>query len=97
MLASTLLALFVLSSSAVAVPVQPLIVAPFDPSKILCQLPILKKYLCPLAGTAALNRSTPLGTARGTTDVDGAYRFPVRYASAPRWSPSTVAAAWNLP
>ncbi|KAH9483951.1 cAMP-regulated D2 protein [Psilocybe cubensis] len=91
------LALFAISSSVAAVPLQPLIVPPFDPSKILCQLPILKKYLCPLAGTAALNRATPLGTARGVADVDGAYRFPVRYASAPRWGPSTLVSSWDLP
>ncbi|TFK38938.1 alpha/beta-hydrolase [Crucibulum laeve] len=68
-----------------------------DPQKILCQLPILKKFLCPLTGTAALNRQTPIGIANGVLDPDGAYRFIVKYASANRWAPSAVVTAWNLP
>jgi len=80
-----------------ALPQGPLVVRPNDPKKILCQLPILKKFLCPLSGSSATNRPTPLGTARGTVDPSGTYRFPVKYASAPRWGPSTLVTTWDLP
>ncbi|KAJ7122106.1 Alpha/Beta hydrolase protein [Mycena epipterygia] len=45
----------------------------------------------------AISVSTPLGTAQGTLDVDGAHRFSVRYAKATRWAPSTIVTEWNLP
>lgn len=90
-----LVALLVLPS--LALPQSALIVRPNDPKKILCQLPILKQFLCPFSGPTATNRPTPLGTAHGTIDPSGAYRFPVKYASAPRWGPSTVVTAWDLP
>ncbi|KAF8201777.1 Alpha/Beta hydrolase protein [Pholiota molesta] len=35
-------------------------------------------------------KDTPLGTANGVLDPQGAYRFSVKYASAARWAPSTV-------
>ncbi|KAJ6461736.1 alpha/beta-hydrolase [Mycena sanguinolenta] len=41
--------------------------------------------------------STPLGTAQGILDVDGANRFAVRYANATRWAPSNVVTEWQLP
>jgi hypothetical protein len=82
---------------SLALPQGPLIVRPNDPKKILCQLPILKYFLCPLSGSSATNRPTPLGTAHGTVDSSGAYRFPVKYASAPRWGASTLVTAWDLP
>jgi hypothetical protein len=47
--------------------------------------------------SAVLTLKTPLGTASGTRDAAGTYRFPVRYASANRWAPSTVPAMWALP
>ena len=47
--------------------------------------------------SAVLTVKTPLGTASGTSDPAGTYRFPVKYASANRWAPSTVAATWALP
>jgi len=80
-----------------ALPQGPLIVRPNDPNKILCQLSILKQFLCPCSGSSATNRPTPLGTAHATVDSSGAYRFPVKYASAPRWGPSTLVTAWDLP
>lgn len=46
---------------------------------------------------SVVNVETPLGTASGTLDPAGACRFPVKYASANRWAPSTVAAVWALP
>ncbi len=68
-----------------------------DPDDILCQLPILKKFLCPRQGQNALTRQTVLGIARGTQDPSGAYRFTVKYANSERWQPSTVVSSWNLP
>lgn len=47
--------------------------------------------------SAVFTVKTPLGTASGTPDPAGTYRFPVKYASANRWAPSTVATAWALP
>ncbi|KAF8798128.1 alpha/beta-hydrolase [Phlegmacium glaucopus] len=55
-----------------------------------CQSPA-----CPPLGLTT--RQTPLGTASGIVDPAGAYRFPVKYASANRWASSTVATAWTLP
>ncbi|KAJ7146567.1 alpha/beta-hydrolase [Mycena epipterygia] len=46
---------------------------------------------------ATVSVSTPLGTAQGTLDVDGAHRFSVRYANATRWAPSSIVTEWNLP
>ncbi|KAJ7627370.1 alpha/beta-hydrolase [Roridomyces roridus] len=40
---------------------------------------------------------TPLGTAQGTLDADGANRFAVRYAGATRWQSSAVVTEWTLP
>lgn len=49
------------------------------------------------APSPALTVKTPLGTASGTQDPAGTYRFPVKYGSANRWAPSTVATKWALP
>ncbi|KAG6898273.1 hypothetical protein C0992_000718 [Termitomyces sp. T32_za158] len=68
-----------------------------DPKELLCQLPILKKFLCPRSGNSSLYVKTPLGLALGTPDDSGARRFIVKYASASRWAPSTVASTWTLP
>lgn len=91
------IAVFSLFSSVLAIPIQSIIIPPFDPTKILCQLPWVPKCLCPATGTSTITRSTALGLASGTTDVDGAYRFPVKYASAARWKPSVLATGWSLP
>ncbi|KAF8163428.1 Alpha/Beta hydrolase protein [Crassisporium funariophilum] len=80
-----------------AAPPRPVIVPHGDPRSILCQLNIFKKFLCPPTGTSALNRATSMGTAQGTDDPNGSYRFPVKYASAARWQPSTVVSTWGLP
>ncbi|KAJ7508294.1 alpha/beta-hydrolase [Mycena galericulata] len=45
----------------------------------------------------AVSVSTPLGTAQGTQDVDGANRFAVRYANSTRWAQSTIVTEWALP
>src|ERR1700729_895559 len=64
----------------------------FDPSGLLCQLPIINKLLCPRqGGTLGPSVNTPLGTANGVLDSSGAMRFVVRYGSAQRWGPSSVA------
>ena len=44
-----------------------------------------------------LDRSTPLGLARGVADPDGALRFAVKYGIAARWQPSSVVTVWSLP
>jgi len=54
-------------------------------------------FLVPVAYAQAVTVNTPLGTASGTQDPVGTYRFPVKYASADRWAPSTVASTWALP
>lgn len=53
-------------------------------------------FPCPI-GSAVVTLKTPLGTASGTRDSAGSLRFPVKYGSANRWAPSTVAASWALP
>ncbi|KAG6862055.1 hypothetical protein C0995_007185 [Termitomyces sp. Mi166 len=68
-----------------------------DPKELLCQLPILKKLICPRSGNSSLYIKTPLGLALGTPDDSGSRRFVVKYASASRWAPSTVASTWALP
>ncbi|KAF9469230.1 alpha/beta-hydrolase [Collybia nuda] len=99
MVALNLLFSSLLLSSAVASPLssKPLRIPTINPKDVLCQLPIIKKFLCPITGAAALNVQTPIGVARGTADPAGAKRFTVKYASASRWAYSTVASAWNFP
>ncbi|GLB34794.1 putative alpha beta-hydrolase [Lyophyllum shimeji] len=82
---------------ATPVPYEALRIPHVDPHELLCQLPIVKKFLCPRTGDNALNIATPLGAARGTSDPSGATRFTVKYATANRWAPSTLASAWGLP
>jgi hypothetical protein len=99
MVALSLLFSSLLLSSVSATPLtnKPLRIPTIDPKDVLCQLPILKKFLCPPIGQAALNVQTAVGVARGTSDPTGASRFTVKYATANRWAYSTVASAWNLP
>lgn len=75
---------------------KPIVVPHLNPSKIICRSPVAKNYLCPAQGTS-LNKPTPLGTAQGVADPEGALRFAVRYGIADRWQPSSVVTAWNLP
>ncbi|KAG5637762.1 hypothetical protein H0H81_003329 [Sphagnurus paluster] len=91
--------LFSLISIATATPVphEALQFPKVDPQDLLCQLPILKKFLCPRTGTNALTIPTTIGVARGTADPSGANRFIVKYASANRWAPSTLVSTWGLP
>lgn len=88
---------FLVAPGLAAPTAQALRIPHIDPGNILCQLPIIKKFLCPRQGQNALTRQTVLGTAHGTQDPDGAYRFVVKYANSERWQPSTVVSAWNLP
>jgi hypothetical protein len=70
----------------------------FDPSGLLCNLPIVNKILCPREdGTPGLPVKTPLGVARGVSDASGAMRFSVKYAAAQRWAASSMAKTWQLP
>jgi len=83
---------------ALALPQGRVVVPLNDASKVLCQCSLpFKQFLCPLSGPVATNRPTPLGTAQGIVDPSGAYRFSVKYASAPRWGASTIVSAWGLP
>ena len=70
---------------------------PVDSSKLLCQLLIAKKFLCPHTGSNPQSIDTAFGTAFGTADPSGATRFVVKYASANRWAPSTLVTNWSLP
>lgn len=47
-----------------------------------------------LPGTCVI---TPLGVAQGTTPINGASRFAVKYASAMRWGEPVMASAWEFP
>jgi hypothetical protein len=47
-----------------------------------------------LPGTCVI---TPLGVAQGTTPMNGASRFAVKYASARRWGEPVMASAWEFP
>lgn len=53
--------------------------------------------LCLQEGSTGTSVNTPLGVAQGVVDVSGVNKFVVKYASAERWSPSSVATAWELP
>ncbi|RDB21195.1 cAMP-regulated D2 protein [Hypsizygus marmoreus] len=92
-----LASLLVATSWASPLPNERLQFPKFDPKQLLCQLPIIKKFLCPRTGNGALNVETPVGLARGTADPSGANRFTVKYATANRWAPSTLASTWGLP
>ncbi|KAF8892430.1 Alpha/Beta hydrolase protein [Infundibulicybe gibba] len=97
---ASLVSMLVLAAPAWATPVPQaasLKFPPINPNNILCQLPIIKQFLCPQKGTSSLTVQTPIGTAQGTLDPAGAKRFSVKYASATRWAPSTLVTSWNLP
>ncbi|KAG1754325.1 Carboxylesterase [Suillus lakei] len=57
----------------------------------------LAEKLCLREGSTATSVNTPLGVAQGAFDVSGVNRFAAKYASAERWSPSSVVTAWTLP
>ncbi|KAI0664699.1 alpha/beta-hydrolase [Cubamyces menziesii] len=86
-----------LASWATAHPV-PIIFPPYRWKSELCKLsPRLAKILCPRdTPTGSVSVSTPIGTAEGTSD-DAATRFAVKYASASRFEPPTLATQWELP
>ena len=91
-----------LASWAVAIPTHPgrLSIPPYNWKTELCRLsPRFFGALCPRQSNtnAATTVSTPIGTARGTTDDAGATRFAVRYASAARWKQAVPATTWELP
>ncbi|KZT26637.1 alpha/beta-hydrolase [Neolentinus lepideus HHB14362 ss-1] len=100
-----LLAGFLLLGSTLASPVPstngisfpPLPFPPITPTGLLCQLPIVKNFVCPRQTSSGLSVSTPIGTAQGTVDTSGVNRFVVRYATADRWQASAIATTWALP
>ncbi|KAF9227728.1 alpha/beta-hydrolase [Gyrodon lividus] len=60
--------------------------------------PYTPEFLCPRRGsTVGLSVSTPFGTAHGVVDTVAVNRFAIKYASAERWQPSTVATTWEFP
>ncbi|KAH7911429.1 Alpha/Beta hydrolase protein [Hygrophoropsis aurantiaca] len=69
----------------------------FDVKNWLCALPITRRLLCSRQSTSGLSVNTPLGTALGAVDIPTVNRFAVKYASADRWAPSTIATTWELP
>ncbi|KAL0568075.1 hypothetical protein V5O48_013919 [Marasmius crinis-equi] len=104
MFALSLVSSFLLFSSVVAAPAAQSFPLPtgigqgrLDWGKLWCQVPVLKNLgHCPRAPADGLQIATPIGPARGTF-ASGANRFSVKYASANRWAPSTVATTWQLP
>jgi len=80
-----------------AAPLPGLSVPKINPTKILCQLPLVQKFLCPAGGLNNLSKVTVFGTASGVLDPEGAYRYPVKYANVARWAPSTLVNTWALP
>jgi hypothetical protein len=87
------------STSTLASPLSPIKPGPlFDPSGLLCNLPIVNKILCPRqGGTPGPSVKTPLGVATGVLDSSGAMRFSVKYGSAQRWAASSMVKTWQLP
>ncbi|KAH9832939.1 alpha/beta-hydrolase [Rhodofomes roseus] len=61
--------------------------------------PWIQEFLCSRSLSTSLSTSvsTPLGTAEGAVDTSGVVRFAVKYGSADRWQPSSVATVWALP
>lgn len=47
--------------------------------------------------SSTVNIATAIGTAEGVSDIPGANRFAVRYASAERWGKSSIATTWEFP
>ncbi|KAH9857214.1 alpha/beta-hydrolase [Lenzites betulinus] len=88
-----------LVSSAVAYPITAVHAPAYRWKTALCKLsPGIAKVLCPRQSPSnSVDVSTPIGTAKGTADSGGATRFAVKYASATRWQPSTLATQWELP
>lgn len=84
-------ALLALATQVVAVP------APVGPLSASCKVSFdVKRDSCALVNGNNVVVTTPLGPASGTVD-NNAYRFTVRYGSAPRWGSSTAASTWQLP
>ena len=104
MLASFLLTYVALFLPVLAIPAHTaratspdsIVVPRLNPLRILCAFIPLPLKLCPVQGSR-IDRITPLGTAPGVSDPLGALRFAVRYGKAPRWQPSSVVTAWELP
>ncbi|KZV65427.1 alpha beta-hydrolase [Peniophora sp. CONT] len=99
MFAFSLVVSALLASQALASPISTDL-APRTSNNIdqwLCYLPFVPKTLCTSnTKRGSTTVSTPLGSATGVADGSGV-RFSVKYGSASRWAPSTVATAWELP
>jgi hypothetical protein len=68
-----------------------------DPKTILCSISFAQRFLCPQGGLNQYSRVTPIGTASGVLDADGAIRYSLKYANAARWAPSSLVSTWSLP
>ncbi|KAJ3556644.1 hypothetical protein NM688_g1915 [Phlebia brevispora] len=102
MVFASLLLSLLLAVTASCVPVRPHVPfppIPITPKGLLCGLPIpiVQKLLCPRQGSTDPVVNTPLGTAHGVTGAENANRFAVKYATAARWQPSSIATSWELP
>ncbi|KAG2019995.1 carotenoid ester lipase [Coprinopsis cinerea AmutBmut pab1-1] len=80
-----------------AAPFRRIGLARVDPKTILCQISFVDRWLCPEGGLNQYSRVTPIGTASGVMDPDGAIRYSLKYANAARWQPSTLVNTWTLP
>ncbi|GBE81697.1 alpha/beta-hydrolase [Sparassis latifolia] len=73
---------------------------PITHKGLFCSIPFASwMNLCPRTTSTvnSLTTQTPIGTAQGTSDVDGAVRYAVRYGSAERWQQSEVVTTWDFP
>ncbi|KAI6045597.1 Alpha/Beta hydrolase protein [Pisolithus marmoratus] len=67
-------------------------------ANICSYLPHSVKIFCARDGdTQCPTTPTPFGSANGVVNTPFVNRFVVRYASAQRWQPSTMATTWQLP
>jgi len=100
--ALAILSSLLLASPSQASPVPPVVFKSLPSISLkdwFCQFvhSTLTYELCLQEGYTGTSVNTPLGVAQGVVDVSGVNRFAVKYASAQRWSPSSVATAWELP
>lgn len=87
-------AVHILLALATQVVAAPALLGPLSAS---CKVsPDVKRDSCALVNGNNVVITTPLGPASGTVD-NNAYRFTVRYGSAPRWGSSSVVSTWQLP
>lgn len=84
-------------SAALAVPVH--IDYPHSltlvPRLNLCNIYVLSAFVCQNNEVQLI--TTPMGLARGVQTTPDAVKFSVKYATAPRFRPPSLATSWTLP